>query len=299
MATYTYVMIPHDSTAPLCELTALCSEIEADTLKAAATAHFAQHPPGFDASRQPVSVEITLLSVPKAPAFLCVSMYSDPSAEEKGLPENARATAILRSAGHAATTLRGDVFLSRVEDNEATDVWGRRSITAAEATPTAAWVADAAAAIKARGGGGAGFSSSSLLQQLSGGGGGGGSVVINGGGGGGGGGGDAPASSEWTRSDPSNEASCSWRRAASGEVEVRQPLPPGAFKAKDLVVTMARARLGVAVRGGAPLPPPLGGIGAALAAPLDVDASEWTVEKGREVVFTLALAGAWAGRLFA
>ena len=42
--------------------------------------------------------------------------------------------------------------------------------------------------------------------------------------------------------------SCSWRRAPGcEEVEVRQPLPPGALK-KDLVVTMARARLGVQLR---------------------------------------------------
>ena len=291
MATYTYVILPCDPSQALLECTAPCADIEADTLKAAASAHFALRPPGFDASRTPVSVEITLLSVPKAPDFLSVSMYSDPAAEAKGLPENARAVAILRAAGHASTALRGDVFLSRVEDNEATDAWGRRPISAAEATPTAPWVADAAAAIAARGS--SGFSSSSLLQQLRGGGG--GPVVIDGGGGGGG----APPSSEWTHCDPS----CSWRRLASGEVEVRQALPPGASKARDLVVTMARSRLGVALKGGgaAPLPGPLGGIGAALATPIDAEGSEWTIENkgGSAVVFTLALAGPWAGRLFA
>ena len=292
---YTYVVIPHDTSAALREGTAVCANIEVDTLKTAASLHFSQNPPGFDASlRQPVSVEITLLSVPKAPDFLSVSMYSDPAGEMKGLPENSRATALLRAAGHASTMLRGDVFLSRVLDNEATDEWARRPITVAEADPASPWVADAAAAIKARGG--SGFSSSSMLQQLRGDR---GSVVF---GGGGGGGGYTGGGLEWARSDPSNEASCSWRRApgSAGEVEVRQPLPPGVFKAKDLVVTMARTRLGVAMRAQTQtVSGPLGGIGAALACPIDVESSSWTVADGKAVVFSLVLAGAWAGNLFA
>ena len=284
---YTYVLIPASDASPLTALTALTAPMEADTLKLAASAHFGPSPP--DAGGR--TVEITLLTVPlPTNSFSSVSLYSDPAPDAKGLPPNARATALARACGHASAALRGDVFLSRVVDDEAGDVWERRSLGVEEAVLSAPWVAEARAAIAKRGAGG--FSSAGLLAQLQ-------SAAAGAAGGGGSGGAAAAEDSDaWVLSDAADPGAFAWRRRGGGaEVEVRQPLPPG-VRAKDLKVVMARGRLGAALKaGGGAFAGGMGAPGGGLATPIDAEGSSWEVEGGA-LVFTLALAGAWEGRLF-
>ena len=287
---YTYVLIPADDAQPIAERTALTAPLEEDSLKLAVAAHFG---PAADQDGSGRSVEITLLTVPLASnGFQSVSLYSDPAPEAKQLPPNARATALAVAAGHAAAALRGDAFLSRVVDDEAGDVWERRDLRAGEAAEGAPWVAEAKAAIAARGA--SGFSSAGLMAQLQG---------AKGGGGGGGGGGAAPAaSSAWVLSNGADPRAYAWRLSGGGELEVRQPLPAG-VRAKDLKVVMTRGRVGVALKAGGgaadALPGAMGAAGGgALAVPIDAEASNWTVEGGA-ALFTLVLAGAWGGKVFA
>jgi len=317
---FTFVRIPCDASLPLVECSGGASTLEADALKAAVGAHFAAEEaaasPGavaaldaaraadvrasFEAAGAALTaaaaagaaaarrlVDITLLTVPRAPAFESVSLYADPDAGAKGRGVNARATALAHAAGHPpSATILGDAFLGRSVDDEAGDVWARVSIMAEEAAPDAPWVRAAAAANAGRSVGG--FSTSGLLAQMQG-----------GGAGGGGGGSSAPAAGgarAWRSSAPDDPLAYSWRRASAAEIELRQPLPP-ATRARDIEVVLKRDRLGARLRaaGAARLPGALGEPGGgALTGKVDVESSSWAVEDGALVV-ALALVDTGAG----
>lgn len=73
--------------------------------------------------------------------FSHVNLYCDDQATLKGLPPNARATALAREAG-LDTAVCGDAFVGRVVDDSA-DVFRREDFTLAEVAHDAPWLADA------------------------------------------------------------------------------------------------------------------------------------------------------------
>ncbi len=326
MSTYTYIEIPFDGSLPLVEHSAACTVFEDDSLKRAVASYFAAEEAAapraqldaLQAAREreflaslsqagvaiapealssaaaprPNAVDINLLTAPRAPDFVSASFYGDPSASAKGRPLNARAMALCRAVGLPATTeIRGTVFLGRVCDNEAGDVWERRSVALAEAQPEAAWCRAARAANAGRDL--SAFSSAGLMSQLGG--------ASAGASGGSGGGGakllEAVDKNAWKESAAGDPTAYSWRRRTPGEIEVRVPLPSAALRARDLAVTLTSTHLGYKVRGegAAPVAGPLGAPGGGrLTGKIVVDESSWEVEGG-VLQFTLALRDTGAG----
>ena len=323
-STYLYTLIPFDSSQPLQELSAPVTPFESDSLKPAVASYFereeAEASAGALASLRAAreaelvasfaqagmavpsaeviasaaapskaAVDITLLTVPRAPEFVSVSLYCDPSARAKGRPLNARATALCLGAGHPATTeIRGDAFLSRCCDNEGGDVWERRSMGAAEAVPTAAWCVAAGRANAGRDT--SAFSSAGLMAQMA------GSSSSSSSGAA-----SATASSAaskllapvdrlaWRESVPGDAAAYQWRRRAPAEIELQVALPSPALRAKDLAVTLTATRLGYSLKGGPEVQGPLGQPGGGkLTGKVAVEESSWQVEKG-VLLITLAL----------
>ncbi len=234
------------------------------------------------AMSSPRTVDITLLTTPKPPRFETVSFYGDPSALAKRRPVNPRATALCHACGHPPThVIHGDVFLGRCVDDEMGDVWERRSIRVEEAVPDCAWVKEASRANAGKDT--STYSSSGLMAQL------------KGGGGEGEGGGAGPSSAGptkqqppgapeggvWKESEPGNPLAYTWRRN-KGEIDVKQPLPPGT-KSKDLEVTLTKDILAIKWKVGSgekpPFPGAIGGEGK-LCGKIDVEYSSWEIEKG-------------------
>lgn len=314
---FTFVILPMDSTQPLRETSLPTAPMESDALKSYVSEYFADEErraspsavatlvsareaearAAYERAGVPVNaaaldaaerarrlVEITLLTTPRAPDFLSVSLYSDPDARAKGHSVNARASALAVAAGHAAgAAVYGDAFLGRCADNDG-DVWERRSISVAEAEPGAAWLARGGV----RGVKGA-LSSSDMLAQLqrSGAPGAGGAVLSAG---------DAapaaPTSSggaAWKRSDVEKQNSYSWRRVAPGEIELSQPVPTGT-RTRDVIVTLKKNRLGVEVKNAAEaLPGPIGEAGGGkLTGIIDCEMSSWQLEKSA-ILFSLII----------
>ena len=323
-ATYTITRIPFDASLPLAEHSAPVTPFESDSLKQCVGAYFAREeaeaPAGalarLAAAREAelsaslaqagmampaaalaaaaaapsrVAVDITLLTVPHAPAFESVSLYGDPSARAKGRPINARAVALCVAAGHPPTTeIRGDVFLGRCIENDAEDVWERRSIGAAEAVPDAPWCRAAGAANAGRDT--STFSSSGLMAKMGG--------AAGGAAGGGAGRLLEPADRlAWKDSGaPGDATAYKWRRRSPAEIELRIPLPSPTMRARDIDVTLTGTRLGYRVKGSAeavagPLGAPGGG---KLTGALQVDECDWQVDGGVLLV-TLALKDTGAG----
>lgn len=324
MASFTFTLIPFDASLPLEERSAPMAIFEDDSLKKHVAAYFAAEeaaaPAGaldrlasareaelaasFAQAGMPVSaeavasaaaspsrvaVDITLLTVPRAPDFFSVCLYGDPSARAKGRPLNARAIALCRGAGHPPTTeIRGDVFLGRCIENDAEDVWERRSIGAAEAVPDAPWCRAAGAANAGRDT--STFSSSGLMAKMGG--------AAGGAAGGGAGRLLEPADRlAWKDSGaPGDATAYKWRRRSPAEIELRIPLPSPAMRARDIDVTLTGTRLGYRVKGSAeavagPLGAPGGG---KLTGALQVDECDWQVDGGVLLV-TLALKDTGAG----
>lgn len=318
---YTFVHISCDTSVPLAELTAAEATLEKDTLKESVSEFFAEEessaaPATRDALNEQRAadvrssfaaagaqlteayaasaaaarrlVDITLLSVPKAPSFDSYSLYSDPDAAAKRHMVNQRATLLMHAAGHPPTSIiYGDAFLSKCCDDEAGDVWARRSVVAADAMVTAAWVKAAGAVNKGRNI--AGWTSGGAMAQFA------PNTVV----------GDAsavnlvaadadanalPKGERPWRTTSNDPLAYSWRRAASKEIEVRVPVPMGT-RARDVDVVISRTRLGVRVKsaGATPYPGPLGQPGGgALTGSLDADECSWAIENNI-LTFSLAL----------
>jgi hypothetical protein len=89
------------------------------------------------------SVEIFPVMLPtKQTEFESVSVYLDDKGVAKNLEENPRMSGLVQACGYPAQTFRGDCFLGRVFD-DTEDVWKRQSMTLAECSSEAPWVAKA------------------------------------------------------------------------------------------------------------------------------------------------------------
>lgn len=89
-----------------------------------------------------IKVEIKTLAPPsKTNGFIGVSMYCDANAVAKHLSINERATGIARRCGYNETVL-GDVFLSRVHDDESQE-WRRLDFIVQDVAADAPWLAQA------------------------------------------------------------------------------------------------------------------------------------------------------------
>jgi hypothetical protein len=317
---YTYVHISCDDSIAIVELSAAPATLTKDTLKEAVSDFFAdEESSASDAARdalearrsadirssfasagQPLSdamaasaaaarrlVDITLLSVPRAPAFDSYSLYSDPDAAAKGHPVNKRATALAHATGHPqALIIRGDAFLGRCVDDEAGDVWERRSVAPSDAHPSAPWVVATAKANAGRSM--ANWSSSGVMAQSA-------NPALA-----------ASASPDtgngWRRSrakgdDPASSGYL-WKRSAPAEIEIKAPVPTGT-RAKDVEVVLMRSRLGVRLKatptGVTQISGPLGNVGGSkLTGAIDAEESNWTIDKDA-VLVTLSLVDAGSG----
>ncbi|GAX27712.1 hypothetical protein FisN_13Hh191 [Fistulifera solaris] len=114
------------------------------------------------------SFDIVALTIPMpGNQYQAVSMYVADTATYQenaaSLPLNSRAVALITACGHGAREIRGDVFVGRAVDNEATDEWKRVNFTIADADPSAAWCETAR---RPGGGGGSGSSAASSLNNL-------------------------------------------------------------------------------------------------------------------------------------
>lgn len=86
-----------------------------------------------------VSLDIFGLSMPiAASAFLGVSLYCDDKGIAKSLPHNSVANALANSCGVKNQSFRGDVFISRVFDDNESD-WFRSDFTIADLADNASW----------------------------------------------------------------------------------------------------------------------------------------------------------------
>ena len=322
---YTFVHISSDASIPLAELTAAAATLQKDTLKESVSEFFADEEASaapatrdalhaqraadvrssFAAAGQQLTdeyaasaaaarrlVDITLLSVPRAPAFESYSLYSDPDAAAKRHTINQRATLLMHAAGHPPTSLiYGDAFLSKCVDDEAGDVWERRSVVAGDVLPTAAWVRAASAANVGRNV--SGWTSAGVMAQMnSGGGGGGGSVsdissdvgmsapaLL-----------PPPGERPWRTTNSDDLHAYTWRRVAPKEIEVRVPVPEGT-RARDVEVVITRTRLGVRLKtsGSVLYPGPIGQSGGGvLTGSIDADECSWAIENNF-LTFSLAL----------
>lgn len=77
----------------------------------------------------------------KATGFYTVSLYCDDKGIAKDLPLNERAIGIVKSCGYDNQLYRGDVFFSRVHDNEpANEPWRRVDFTMKDCSSEAKWL---------------------------------------------------------------------------------------------------------------------------------------------------------------
>jgi hypothetical protein len=139
-ASYTFVRIPADTSAPIEEITADKSGgLTNDSLVGYAKKYFGGTG-GF--------CNIVAVTVPMATnGHLACSMYTAMDADNS--VNNARASALLVACGGTATTVRGDAFFGRVHDDENADIWERQDFTLADADPSAAWCRQARASGRA------------------------------------------------------------------------------------------------------------------------------------------------------
>jgi hypothetical protein len=204
---------------------------------------------------------------------------------------NKRATSLAHATGHPQTlVIRGDAFLGRCVDDEAGDVWERRSVAPSDAHPSAPWVVATAKANAGRSM--ASWSSSGVMAQSA-------NPALA-----------AAAAPDtgnngWRRSrakgtgDGAAEASgYLWKRAAPAEIEIKVPVPAGT-RAKDVEVVMTRSRLGVRLKatsaGAAQIAGPLGTVGGSkLTGAIDAEESNWAIDKDA-VLVTLSLVDAGSG----
>lgn len=86
------------------------------------------------------SCEIFPIMLPtKAVDFEGVSAYCDDKGVAKELPDNPRANGLARACGFPGQSFRGDIFISRIfDDNE--DEWRRVDFTLKDCSSEAAWV---------------------------------------------------------------------------------------------------------------------------------------------------------------
>jgi len=86
-----------------------------------------------------VSIDIFSLSLPvKATGFFNVSIYCDDKSIAKNLPVNLGANSLAKSCGVKSQSFRGDVFVSRVFDDNEND-WYRADLNLSDFEASAAW----------------------------------------------------------------------------------------------------------------------------------------------------------------
>lgn len=98
-------------------------------------------PEQLDRIMDVASVEIFPVMLPtKDFGYYCVSAYCDDKGVSKDLEINVRVSGLVQSCGYPGQQFRGDVFLSRVFDDE--DRWERIDFTLADCSSDAQWVAE-------------------------------------------------------------------------------------------------------------------------------------------------------------
>lgn len=276
---FKYVFVPADLTQAISEREASKSGgLEKDALRLLAEEYFS---PVKSISS---SVEIVSLLLPiRDFNFVSISMYCDQVGKNKNLSINSRASSIASLCNHK-DPIHGDVFFGKAHDDESKP-WVRLDFTLADLSSEADWLKLAAVKNAERRSGA--YSTSGVLQNMLKQG---NTQYIDS---------EKESKEEAPAGEKVENEALSWTQT-SDEVEVKVKIP-GQLKSSDLDIKIKSNRLQIRLKSGQAIANASQGKvgrlfeegGAELFRRIDVDGSNWEIEKSKDgqfttVVFTLS-----------
>lgn len=252
--TFTYVMIPADSSKPIEERTESAEGgLEDDRLIKTLKAGTEIGP----------MVDIVALTVPTVKTnYVAVSIYQNGNPGRDKLPVNKRIMGLMEACGLKSTDeTRGDVFVSRYMDND-DDIWKRIDFKIEDCTSDSAWVKESLNLNKGRNVSGSSLSSI-LAQQAN-------QANLNSG---------APVTSS-SSGDFQNDSKAIWTQTPD-EIEAVSPIAEGVTK-RDVKVKFAQERLEVTIKG-----EPDRNLTGTLGGATDVDGCTWNFDGNGNIVVSL------------